>query len=417
MKNIISLFVLLFAIVFQITAQPTAGLLNLMKQAEQGDANSQVIVGMSFQTGTNGVTKDLDEAFRWFQKAAEQGYALGQFEMGVSYESGWGVAMNKQTAVKWYRMVLDQGETTMKNAARTAVDRLQPSLAQTPTQQPAQQVAKKEEAPQPAVKTEETFRGSPDPLKGLNVSKAKEITKGDYYALIIGIDKYKGQWHPLNTAVRDAQSLEKTLREKYRMDKFYTLYNEQATRKAIMNVMENLVNTLNEDDNVIIYFSGHGDFKKSMNKGYWIPADAQTNEVSDLISNNDIQTFLASIKSKHTLLVSDACFSGDIFRGTTVSIPFEDSEKYYSKVYNLPSRQALTSGGLEPVMDGGKDGHSVFSYYLLKNLETNTNRYFDISQLYDNIKVPVVNNSDQTPHLDPIKNTGDAGGQFLFIRK
>ena len=68
-------------------------------------------------------------------------------------------------------------------------------------------------------------------------------------------------------------------------------------------------------------------------------------------------------------------------------------------------------------MDGGKDGHSVFAYYLLKTLETNQNKYLDISQVYNNIKIPVINNSDQTPRLDPIKNTGDEGGQFIFLKK
>ena len=40
------------------------------------------------------------------------------------------------------------------------------------------------------------YRGSGDPLKGLNVAKSKEMVVGNYYALIIGIDNYSGQWHP-----------------------------------------------------------------------------------------------------------------------------------------------------------------------------------------------------------------------------
>ena len=117
------------------------------------------------------------------------------------------------------------------------------------------------------------------------------------------------------------------------------------------------------------------------------------------------------------MLVADACFSGDIFRGSTVSVPFEESEKYYKEVHGLPSRQAMTSGGLEPVMDGGKDGHSIFAYYFLKSLGDNENRYFDVGQIYNKIKIPVINNSDQTPKLAPVKNTGDEGGQFIFIKK
>jgi hypothetical protein len=168
---------------------------------------------------------------------------------------------------------------------------------------------------------------------------------------------------------------------------------------------------------VFIYYSGHGEFEKKLNKGYWVPVDAQTASISIYISNSDIQTFLGSIASKHTLMVADACFSGDIFRGKTVSVPFDDSDKYFKKVYNLKSVQAISSGGIEPVMDGGRDGHSVFAYYFLKALNENKENYMDGSQLFDRIKVPIVNNSDQSPNFQPVKNTGDEGGQFVFIRR
>ena len=68
-------------------------------------------------------------------------------------------------------------------------------------------------------------------------------------------------------------------------------------------------------------------------------------------------------------------------------------------------------------MDGGKDGHSVFAYYFLRTLRNNQSKYFDAGQLYTKIKIPVINNSEQTPKISPIKKTGDEGGQFLFIKK
>jgi hypothetical protein len=257
-----------------------------------------------------------------------------------------------------------------------------------------------------------------DPLKGLNISTAKkEMEIGNYYALIVGIDKYSGTWPQLKNAVKDAKAVETLLKSKYKFDNFITLYDEQATRKNIIDKFEWLVDNVKEKDNVFIYYSGHGEYKETLNKGYWVPVDASTNSVSNYISNADIQTFLAGIKSKHTLLVSDACFSGDIFRGKTEYLPYENSDKYYSKVHNLQSRQAISSGGIEPVMDGGSEGHSIFCYYLLKVLKTNTNKYFDAGQLYSEIKIPIVNNSNQTPNFSPIKNTGDEGGQFIFIKK
>ena len=261
------------------------------------------------------------------------------------------------------------------------------------------------------------YRGSGDPLKGLNVSKSKDMVIGKYYALIIGIDKYKGTWPPLQNAVNDAKAIEAMLKAKYKFDHFQTMYNEQATRTSIIGQMEWLTANAKPEDNVFIYYSGHGEYKQDLNKGFWVPVDAATNSTANYISNADLQTYLGGIKSKHTLLVADACFSGDIFRGNTVSVPFEESEKYYKEVHGLASRQAMTSGGLEPVMDGGKDGHSVFAYYFLKTMNDNENKYLDVTQIYNKIKIPVINNSEQSPKLAPVKNTGDEGGQFIFIKK
>ena len=265
--------------------------------------------------------------------------------------------------------------------------------------------------------TNTLYRGGGDPLKGLNISKPKTMVIGNYYALIIGIDKYKGTWPVLQNASNDAKAIEKLLRASYKFEFFKTLYNEQATRESIISQLEWLVANVKAEDNVFIYYSGHGEYKKELNKGFWVPVDAESASTAKYISNSDIQSYISGMKGKHTLLVSDACFSGDIFRGNTVSVPFEESEKYYKEVNGLNSRQALTSGGLEPVMDGGKDGHSVFAYYFLKTLESNQSKYFDASQLYTKVKIPVINNSEQTPKFSPIKNTGDEGGQFIFIKK
>lgn len=262
------------------------------------------------------------------------------------------------------------------------------------------------------------YRGSNDPLKGLGASKAMaEVSVGRYFALIIGIDKYSGEWKPLKNAVNDAKAVENQLRSRYEFHSIRTLFNEQATRANILKEYEWLMANIKENDNLLIFYSGHGDYNEALQRGFWVPSDATSSSVSGLIANTDIQSFLSGIKSKHTFLIADACFSGDIFRGKTLTIPYENSFKYYNQIYTKPSRTALTSGGIEPVMDGGKDGHSVFSYYLLKSLSNNENQFFDGSQLYNDLKVAVINNSNQTPGFSPIVNTGDEGGQFIFIKK
>ena len=262
------------------------------------------------------------------------------------------------------------------------------------------------------------YRGSNDPLKGLKAAKAiQEVSVGRYFALIIGIDSYSGEWKPLKNAANDAKAIEQQLNSRYEFQSIRTLFNEQATRANILKEYEWLMANVRENDNLLIFYSGHGDYNESLQRGFWVPVDAASSSISGLISNTDIQSFLNGIKSKHTFLIADACFSGDIFRGKTLTIPYENSFKYYNQIYSKPSRSALTSGGIEPVMDGGKDGHSVFTYYLLKSLSGNQNKFFDASQLFNDIKVAVINNSNQTPGFSPIVNTGDEGGQFIFIKK
>ncbi len=264
-----------------------------------------------------------------------------------------------------------------------------------------------------------TMRGSGDPTKGLGVREATPdaLTFGNYYALIIGIDKYQGTWTELDNAVRDAKTIENTLKESYYFDNFQTLYNEEATRVNILKEMEWLMQNVKEEDNVLIYYSGHGEYNKNMDEGFWVPSDARGSSSYELLSNNDLQSNMKGIKSRHTLLISDACFSGDIFRGAAIQKAFEDAPRYYKEVNNLPSRKAITSGNVEPVMDGGSDGHSVFAYWLLRTLNDNQKQWFDATELYNAIEIPVTNNSEQSPQFHPIKNLGDAGGQFIFRKK
>jgi hypothetical protein len=262
------------------------------------------------------------------------------------------------------------------------------------------------------------FRGGNDPLKGLNVASAmKSVEVGEYYGLIIGIDQYTGEWPMLKNAVNDAKGVADLLSSKYTFQYMKTLYDKDATRDNILSQFEYLLTAVKPNDNVLIYYSGHGEYIENMDKGFWVPVDAAAKSISKYISNEDIRAFLTGIKSKHTLLVTDACFSGDIFRGKTMTIPYENSTKYYSKMYSLSSRKAITSGGVEPVMDKGKENHSIFAYYFLQALKNNSEKYFDAGQVFDFIKIPVVNNSYQTPAYSPIRNAGDEGGQFIFIMK
>jgi len=76
--------------------------------ATKGDARAQFDLGCAYFMG-NGVTMNLDEAIKWFRKAADQGFAGGQFFLGLMYLHGQGVPKDSAEAVKWYRLAAGQG--------------------------------------------------------------------------------------------------------------------------------------------------------------------------------------------------------------------------------------------------------------------------------------------------------------------
>ena len=125
--------------------------------------------------------------------------------------------------------------------------------------------------------------------------------------------------------------------------------------------------------------------------------------------NSTLSDQIGAIKTKHTLLLADACFSGAIFKTRRA---FFDADVAINKLYELPSRKAMTSGTLTEVPD-----RSAFLEYLTKRLLSNSQKYMTASSLFSNIREAVINNSDVIPQYGTIQAVGDEGGEFIFIRR
>lgn len=235
---------------------------------------------------------------------------------------------------------------------------------------------------------------------------------GEYWALIIGIDKY--QHAPkLESAVKDAKGVRDVLRERYgfQKDRIIELFNEQATGPKIQNALYQLGRQAGKDDSVFIYYAGHGQYDEDGRLGWWVPVEAAPKDPGTFIMDSSVLSFVKGMKAKHVYLVADSCFSGTLF-GTRALPPLND--KFFAHLYAKSSRWGLTSGGTEPVADQGKNGHSIFAYHLINLLKDNTDPYLVPSHIYDQLAPLITNNSDQTPRSEPLKGAGDEGGQFVF---
>jgi hypothetical protein len=234
-------------------------------------------------------------------------------------------------------------------------------------------------------------------------------------ALVIGNDRYL-YVPPLKTAINDARSVQSVLQGRYG---FETTLLLNATRSQIVSALNAYRRDLGADSSLLIYYAGHGFYDKVVDKAYWWPVDAQENDNTNWISAADITSNIKGTASRHVLIVSDSCYSGTL-RG--VSVPQNlnglnsDRARTLLKLQQRPSRELMASGGNEPVSDGGADGHSVFAGAFLRALERMPAVQFAAHELFDEVRTFVAGNSAQLPQFDPLRDSGDDGGSFVFSR-
>lgn len=247
-------------------------------------------------------------------------------------------------------------------------------------------------------------------LDEMGEALVNELRQREYFALLIGIDTYKSRnITSLDNPISDSRKLSEVLIDKYQFGADKVVALENPNRAEIIDALDALAQRVTSRDNLLIFYAGHGIWDEQLKQGYWLPADATADSKSFWLSNSTIRDYLVGIKSKHTLLISDACFSGGILKERGISL----SSRAMLELYKLPSRKAMTSGTMTTVPD-----KSVFMKYLLKNLEQNEYALLSAEQLFQQFKIAVIHNSPtgQVPQYGAISQTGDEGGDFIFLR-
>ncbi len=262
------------------------------------------------------------------------------------------------------------------------------------------------------VASESFYLERSDDIPIVNSNETSSGDLGSFHALIIGVQNYSDSaFRDLENPVNDAHKLYKTLTSNYNFDAANVLLLENPKRDEITQALENEFNKLTSNDNLLIFYAGHGYWDSKFKQGYWLPADAIENNRGTWLSNSTIRDYMRAIPAKHSLLITDACFAGGIFNSRDA---FPEASKAINKMYALPSRKAMTSGAMNQVPD-----KSVFIEYLIKRLENNSETYLSAEQLFASFKIAVINNSpmDQVPQYGEVKETGDEGGDFIFVKK
>ncbi len=251
--------------------------------------------------------------------------------------------------------------------------------------------------------------------RGVSLPPAQQSAlegNGAYYALVIGIDAYP-HWPALKTAAGDARALDQVLRQRYGF-RTTLLIDDRATRAGILNAFGEFRRSLRGNDNLMIYYAGHG--ARDGDKAYWLPFDSDPNSTANWIIADEITKGMQVIPARHILVVSDSCYSGGLSRAVTANTASTDRARYLQTMIESKSRVLISSGRDEPVADNGSNGHSVFANALLTGLLSDPDPVFTAQNLFSQyVQEAVIGGSQQVPLYQLIQDSGHQFGDFVFV--
>jgi len=243
---------------------------------------------------------------------------------------------------------------------------------------------------------------------------------GNYYAVVIGIGKYKDDRIPkLKYTTVDAEEIYKILTDpqygNFPENQVKLLIDEHATYYNIKSAIGTwLKRNTRKNDTVIIFFAGHG--APEDEKTYWVTYNANIDDLyGTALSNDEIADMLDRVEAKKMVAFLDSCYSAATVNRTdkkrSIMIKKDPFLKFKGK-----GRVIITSSdGKEQSVEIDKFGHGVFTYFLLKALkgdaDKNSDGYIELDEVWDYVKYRVTDTarkygSTQTPILDGSYSAG-----------
>lgn len=440
--------------------------------AEKGDADAQNTVGEIFEQGI-GTEPNYEVAAMWYQRAADQGHKTALFNLGTLYEMGKGVPKDKVKAMNCYRKAWGMADDELtyrseaeaelmaqaeKNAeleqqAAAAMSEAEAAKAEANRAKELAEAAKAEAAEQKAAAEKATADAAmqkevADKAKSEAEAAAKaaadaaaakaaevpatikrtaatEITAdgknyGRFFALMIGNADYM-KLDDLSTPISDTTRLGAVLSNQYGFE-VRTVTN--GDNVAVLKALNELNEELEENDNLFIYYSGHGDSRPrgAMDVGYWLPvnADAPPNDTY-WVPTEQIAGHLARLKAKRVIVVSDSSFAGMLAENPAfllVSDPAQLKSKAYMDLrFPNRSRLLLTSGTNQPLPKAGEQNTSVFADAFIESLKRNTGILTAPALFLSIMDALETRQPELFPEFKAIKRAGDEVGDFFFVAR
>jgi uncharacterized caspase-like protein len=254
------------------------------------------------------------------------------------------------------------------------------------------------------------FLSTAQETKTMNVMSQKHQNSK---ALIIGVSEYQ-HISGLKYAHRDAAEFAKFLKENdgwgLPEENIQVLTNDEAKQGDILIGLQWLLDVSAPGEEVVFYFSGHGDVEKvgEEKKGFLLAHDSPKNNypIGGTLEISLLDSVLVQLMKKDVKIwmVIDACRSGNLAGGMSgKSQTTEALAKQWNNQIRMLSAQP-DQLSYEDTLWGG--GRGVFSYYLVKGMagyaNANNDMKITLSELenYLGNNISVQTNYTQQPHIE-----------------
>lgn len=176
----------------------------------------------------------------------------------------------------------------------------------------------------------------------------------------IGVSSYKDSSYNLRYAAKDVVDVSEKLGDYFDSVFSFTLTNEMASKKNILQLHDWLKKT-GTDDIVILSLSGHGMIETG--KGFFFaPHEMNFAEPAQAgITMSDLEAILDDIPARRRLLLIDACHSGEEWSDTT-------------QINALPAGVSVTRGGKIKSTASSNPDNKRQSFLLMKELFSDLSR-------------------------------------------
>lgn len=244
------------------------------------------------------------------------------------------------------------------------------------------------------------------------------------YALLIGVSEYTNGWEDLDQIPSELDKARKAL-ETHGFD--VTMVMEKTSMLELKSAIDDFIRRHghNENNRLIIVYSGHGHTWSAGNQGYLVPSDAPVPETEDgnpgelfranTLHISQMMEWARQMTARHVLFLFDSCFSGMVFKTRGTEDP-KRAQTFKWSTNAQPSRQFITAGSAREKVPA----RSVFMPAFINAITSNEADYSQDGFLTGEelgiyLETVVPRYSDQTPQYGTHPSWELSRGNFVFV--